>query len=266
MSIYVPVIEKQSHFEHVQKQRGTKMLKQERQNNILELIKARKYCTIKFLSEQLFVASITIRRDLTEMESAGLVTRCYGGATIPHHENREVPFVVRNKSNFAIKANLAKRASKLIRDGDVVFLDASSTVSHITDSLSPEQNLTVITNSTFISEKLKEKHIRCYLTGGMPVENSHALVGSIAEQTLSGLYANVCFFSAQGIDEDGMISDQSEAESSLRRLMIKNSKKQYFLFDSSKYNKRFAFKICDVNNICGIITDLSEIPFKSDNK
>ena len=242
------------------------MIKKERQDTIVKIIREQKYCTVNYLSKQLFVAPITVRRDLTEMESAGLVARCYGGVTIPEHENREVPFVIRNKSNFAIKANLAKKASKLLRDGDVVFLDASSTVSHITDYLSPEQNLTIITNSTLISEKLKEKHIRCYVTGGMPVENSHALVGSIAEQTLSGLYANVCFFSAQGIDEDGMISDQSEAESSLRRLMIKNSKKQYFLFDSSKYNKRFAFKICDVNNICGIITDLSEIPFKSDSK
>lgn len=242
------------------------MIKKERQDTIVKIIREQKYCTVNYLSKQLFVAPITVRRDLTEMESEGLVIRCYGGATIPDHENREVPFVVRNKSNFAIKATLAKKASKLLCDGDVVFLDASSTVSHITDYLSPEQNLTIITNSTLISEKLKEKHIRCYVTGGMPVENSHALVGSIAEQTLSGLYANVCFFSAQGIDEDGMISDQSEAESSLRRLMIKNSKKQYFLFDSSKYNKRFAFKICDVNNICGIITDLSEIPFKSDNK
>lgn len=242
------------------------MIKKERQDTIVKIIREQKYCTVNYLSKQLFVAPITVRRDLTEMESAGLVARCYGGVTIPEHENREVPFVIRNKSNFAIKANLAKKASKLIRDGDVVFLDASSTVSHIADYLSAEQNLTIITNSTLISEKLKEKRIRCYLTGGMPVENSHALVGSIAEQTLSGLYANVCFFSAQGIDEDGMISDQSEAESSLRRLMIKNSKKQFFLFDSSKYNKRFAFKICDVNNICGIITDLSEIPFKSDNK
>lgn len=242
------------------------MLKKERQNSILEIIRSRKYCTIKYLSEQLFVASITIRRDLTEMESAGLVARCYGGVTIPDHENREVPFEIRNKSNFAIKANLAKKASKLIRDGDVVFLDASSTVSHITDYLSAEQNLTIITNSTLISEKLKEKHIRCYLTGGMPVENSHALVGSIAEQTLSGLYANVCLFSAQGIDEGGMISDQSEAESSLRRLMIKNSKKQFFLFDSSKYNKRFAFKICTAQDISDIITDLDDLPFEMGNK
>lgn len=242
------------------------MIKKERQNTILAMIRSRKYCTIKFLSEQLFVAAITIRRDLTEMEESGLITKCYGGATIPEHENREVPFEVRNKSHFAIKKNLAKKASRLIHDGDVVFLDASSTVSHITDYISPEQNVTIITNSTLVSEKLKGRHIRCYLTGGIAVENSHALVGSIAEDTLSDMYANVCFFSAQGIDKNGVISDQSEAESSLRRLMIKNSKKQFFLFDSSKYNKRFAFKICDTRDISDIITDTSDAHFNTVNK
>lgn len=242
------------------------MLKTERQNNLLEMIKARKYCTVNFLSKQLFVAPITIRRDLMEMETKGLIMRCYGGATIPEHENREVPFDIRNKSNYSIKVKLAKRAAKFISMGDVIFLDASSTVSHITEYLSTEQNLTVITNSTLITEKLRKKQIRCYSTGGMWVENSHALVGSIPEQTLAGLYANICFFSAQGIDENGVISDQSEVESSLRRLMLKNSKKQYFLFDSSKYNKRFAFKICTAQEISGIITDIDDISFKSKNK
>ena len=109
------------------------MLKKERQNNILQIIKTRKYCTVNFLSKKLFVAPITIRRDLMEMEAAGLLTRCYGGATIPEYENREVPFDIRNKSNFSIKEKLAKRAVKFISTGNVVFLDASSTVSHITE-------------------------------------------------------------------------------------------------------------------------------------
>ena len=242
------------------------MIKRERQETILKIIRERKYCTVNYLSKQLFVAPITVRRDLTEMETAGLVARCFGGATIPEYENREVPFEIRNKSNTSIKEKLAKKASKLITNGDVVFLDASSTVSHITKYISAEQNLTVITNSTLVAEKLKEKHILCYLTGGRPVENSYALVGNIAEQALLGLYANICFFSAQGIDENGIISDQSETESSLRRLMIKNSKKQYFIFDGSKYNKRFAFKICTTQDTGGIITDLVDISFKSDNK
>ena len=117
-----------------------------------------------------------------------------------------------------------------------------------------------------MAEKLKLKHIRCYLTGGMLIENSQALVGSIAEQSLSGIYANICFFSAQGIDQNGIISDQSEAESSLRRLMIKNSQKQYFIFDSSKYNKRFAFKICSTSDINGIMTDLKDVSFEVNYK
>ena len=87
------------------------MLKKERQNNILEIIKERKYCTVNFLSKQLFVAPITVRRDLIEMELSGLITRCYGGATIPEHENREVPFEIRNKSNFSTKEKLAKKSA-----------------------------------------------------------------------------------------------------------------------------------------------------------
>lgn len=239
------------------------MLKKERQDSILKIINERKYCTVNFLASHLFVAPITVRRDLTEMESNGLITRCYGGATVPEHENREVPFEIRNKSNFSAKTEIAKRAVGLINTGDVVFLDASSTVSHMTEYLSEEQTLTIITNSTLIAEKLKEKHIRCYLTGGALVENSYALVGSISERSVGGLYANICFFSAQGIDEYGIISDQSEAESSLRRLMIKNSEKQFFLFDGSKYGKRFAFEISSVNNINGFITDLNDVKFKN---
>ena len=231
------------------------MLKKERQNRILEIIKERKYCTVGFLSKNLFVSPITIRRDLCEMESSGLLNRCFGGATLPDYENREVPFEMRNKSNFSEKEKLAKKASTLINNGDVVFLDASSTVSHIAEYLSPEQNLTVITNSTLIAERLKEKHIRCYLSGGLQVENSHALIGSIAEQTISQFFANILFFSSQGIDEEGIISDHSEAETVLRKLMIKNSQKQYFLYDSSKKGKRFAFKLVSAEEISGEITN-----------
>jgi DeoR/GlpR family transcriptional regulator of sugar metabolism len=85
------------------------MIKKERQEAILKIIRERKYCTVNYLSKQLFVAPITVRRDLTEMETAGLVARCFGGATIPEHENREVPFEIRNKSNTSIKEKLAKK-------------------------------------------------------------------------------------------------------------------------------------------------------------
>lgn len=232
------------------------MLKRERQNKILDIIKERKYCTVALLAKRLYVSPITIRRDLAEMESNSLISRCYGGATIPEHENREIPFEVRNSNSFLIKKELSKIASKKIKTGDVVFIDASSTMSHIVEFLSPEQDLTIVTNSPLLEQKFKEKHIKCYLTGGISAENSYALTGSIAEQTISNFYANICFFSAQGIDEDGNITDQSESETALRKLMVKHAKKQYFVFDDSKFGKRFAFKLCSSNDITGVISNL----------
>ena len=105
------------------------MIKKERHDSILQLLKTRKYCTVNFLSKQLFVAPITIRRDLAAMEAAGLIVRCHGGATFPSHENREVPFEIRNRNHYATKVKIAEKAAKLIQPGDVIFLDASSTSS-----------------------------------------------------------------------------------------------------------------------------------------
>ncbi|MBQ8605796.1 MAG: DeoR/GlpR transcriptional regulator [Clostridia bacterium] len=228
------------------------MLKKERQTQIMDLMNEKKYCSVEFLAKKLYVAPITIRRDLQEMEASGLIARCHGGASVPLHENREVPFEVRERKNQAVKAALAKQAASLIQTGDVVFIDSSSTAGHIVDYIFQDMNLTVVTNSMRVASRLNEKHIKCYLTGGAPVETSNALVGSIAERTVSEFFANICFFSSQGITEDGIITDYSEAETALRRLMIKNSQKSVFLYDKTKYGKRFAFKVCtdkDVNVI-----------------
>lgn len=238
------------------------MIKTERQNRIMELLETRKYCTVDFLAKTLFVAPITIRRDLSSLEAAGLLTRCYGGASIPEYQNREVPFDLRERTNSSVKAQLGQRAATLLKDGDTVFMDASSTVHHIIDYITPEQNLTIITNSMKLMEKLKEKHIWCYLTGGMLLENSYALIGNVAENTISGMYADIFFFSTQGITEEGIITDYSEAETRLRLKMLEHAKRSIYLFDSSKLGKRFLFKVCDANQVDDFITDATSYSFQ----
>ncbi len=236
------------------------MIKTERQNKILEILESKKYCTVEFLAKYLYVAPITIRRDLTSLEAEGLLIRCYGGASLPEYQNREVPFDLRDRTNSSVKAELGKRAAALLQDGDTVFMDASSTVRHIIDYITPEQNLTIITNSIKALDKLKEKHIRCYLTGGMLLENSFALIGNIAEKTVSELYADVCFFSTQGITQEGLITDYSEAETRLRCLMMEHAKRRVYMFDSSKLGKRFLLKVCEAGDIDDFVTD-AEIEF-----
>lgn len=231
------------------------MLKNERQDQIMKHLQEKQFCTVNFLSKQLYVAPITIRRDLAELEQAGFLLRRHGGATIPEYKNQVVPYELREQTNPSVKAALAKRAAALLKDGDTVFMDASTTVRHIIDYLTPEQNLTVITNSIKALERLREKHIRCYLTGGMLLENSYALIGNIAERTVSELYVDICFFSTQGITRDWMITDFSEAETRLRQKMLEHSKRRVYIFDSSKIGKQYLFKVCDREDIHDFITD-----------
>lgn len=231
------------------------MFKPERQSHILQLLEEKRFCTVKFLADHLYVAPITVRRDLQEMENAGLLKRSHGGAAIQDHKNREVPFEIRDRENTEAKSKIAKMAAGLLQDGNTVFMDASSTVGHLADYLKPDQNLTIITNSIRVLDKLKGKKIRCYLTGGMLLENSHALVGTLAEAAISSLYADICFFSSQGISEDGVITDFSEDETRLRKCMIKHAKKSVFLFDSSKLGKQFMFQVCHADELFQIISD-----------
>lgn len=231
------------------------MIKTERQNKILEIVTDKKFCTVSYLAKALYVSPITVRRDLNVLESAGLVKRCYGGVSLYQHLNREVPLEVRENSNTSVKATLGKRAAELIKTGDTVFIDASSTVLHVIDFMTQDMNLTVITNSVTALDRLKERHIRCYSTGGMLLENSNALVGSIAEKCISGMYADIMFFSTQGITDTGDITDYSESETQLRRIMLEHSKKSVYIFDSSKLGKRYLFGLCSYENIDHIITD-----------
>ncbi len=237
------------------------MFKEERQKRIADIVNEKKFCRIKVLANALYVSPVTIRRDVEELEKAGLLKRCHGGVSAHVHTNRDVPLEVRENSNLPVKVMLAKRAAEMIQTGDTVFIDASSTALHIIDFISAD-NVTVITNSIAALDKLKSRHIRCYCTGGVLVENSLALAGNVAERTVENMYADIMFFSSQGIDENGEITDFSEAETSLRRKMIEHAKRVVYLFDSTKLSKKYLFRICNVNELYEYITD-ADIKFDS---
>lgn len=124
-------------------------------------------------------------------------------------------------------------------DGQVIFLDASSTVSGIVKYLSAFPNITVITNSPKTSLRLAELRIKSFCTGGLLLENSIAYVCTYAENFIKNFNADTFFFSSRGIYLNGTITDSSIEESDLRRTMLANSKKNIFLCTSDKIGKYF---------------------------
>ncbi|MDP4152726.1 MAG: DeoR/GlpR family DNA-binding transcription regulator [Bacillota bacterium] len=231
------------------------MLKTERQDEILNILRGKKHATVQYIAKQVFTSLITVRRDLKYLEDNGIVKRYYGGVSLIDYDNQVVPLALREDEKRAEKSIIARNAVEMIKSGDTVFMDASSTVLRMVDYLDSDKNITVITNSIKTLIALGEKHITAYCTGGLLLENSLAFVGTFAEKAIDSLHADIMFFSSQGLSMDGDITDFSENESHLRRHMMEHSQKKVFLCDSGKIGKTFMFTVCNVGHVDEVVCE-----------
>lgn len=230
----------------------------ERQEEILKYILEKKSVSVRKLSELLFVSQPTVRRDLAELERQGKVSRTHGGVVLRKTADSEIPLVFRQEQNNLSKKRIAEKAAALINDGDVIFLDASSTVSYLVPHLERFKDIIVITNSPKTSLSLGEKNIKNYCTGGQLLLQSIAYVGGYAEKFVSNINADIFFFSCRGITGEGLITDSSVEEAEVKKAMLKNSAKSYFLCDSSKIGLKFMYNVSNAGEIDGVISETDE--------
>lgn len=228
----------------------------ERQKTILEILSKNQSISVSRLSELLFVSPPTVRRDLGVLEEQGFVLRTHGGAVLRNTSAREIPLLFREDQNNSAKRRIAERAAKYIKNGDVIFLDASSTVSYLVPLLEKYEDIIVITNSPKTSMRLGECGIQNYCTGGAMLVHSVAYVGSAAERFVADINADLFFFSSRGYTGDGLITDSSPEEASLRRAMLKQSQRSIYLADSSKRNQKYFYTICRMKEVDGHIDEL----------
>ena len=121
--------------------------------------------------------------------------------------------------------------------------------------LSKFSDLTIITNSPNTALELGNLGIRTYCTGGLLLDASQAFVGAEAEDFVRRFNADIMFFSSRGVDLEGNITDSSSEESHLRKIMLSNARKKYYLYDTSKLGKKYLYNLCTTKDIDGNICE-----------
>ena len=225
-------------------------MKNNQEKKILETLQNKEYASVDELSAILFISPSTVRRALKILESKKLVTRTHGGAKI-NKENAVSPsFTFRIHQNSFEKKKMALAAIKLIKNGDIIFLDGSTSAFYIAEYLNEFKDIRVITNGIDTLSLLSKNNIVAYSTGGqVSAENPSVLVGRYAEDAIRNFYADVAFFSAQSMDYRGEIYDCFEDEIFLRRAMIQNAKTKVFLCDNTKVGKTSPFHLCSLKDV-----------------
>lgn len=232
-------------------------MNKDRERKILEILLREKKATVRQLAEALFISEPSVRRDLAALEKQNVIKRIHGGAALDTTalSKNKIPFLIREYEQGEAKRQIAQKAAGLVSDGDVLFLDASTSCYYLIPFLASKNNLTVITNGVKALEKLAEYDLNTISTGGALVNSCLALVGEEAYKTIEALNADIAFFSCRGLSSDGYLTDIAPEENYIRKRMISHSSRSYLLCASDKIGKKYFHNLCHTDDISGVITD-----------
>ena len=222
------------------------MSRSARDEELIRLINEAGYADIRTLAEKTFTSCSTVRRDLQRLEQQGYIRRRHGGAESVLA--LRPTSIVRRQLGQQEKAAAAKEAAALVRPGMTIFIDASTTVQYMIPHLTGIAGLTVWTNGIDTAMRLADAHVRAVSTGGELFTESMAYVGAVAAEAVRKVSFDAVFFSSAGFD-DQVVSDWSEAETALRRVVLEQSARRYFLADHTKKGKRFTHIVCPVSGL-----------------
>ena len=234
------------------------MLAIERRNEILEKLQTDRRVVVSELSQLYDVSEETIRRDLEKLVNDGYAIKSYGGAVINENVNIELPFNIRKNRNIVGKQHIADLVSRVVKDGDSIMLDASSTAVYIAKALleKGKKNLTVITNSIEIIIELFDAQDWTILsTGGASREGSFALVGPQTDKMIRSYHVDKAIISCKGIDVDAGITDSDELHANNKATMLAAATEKILAVDSSKFDKTAFTNIAPLDDLTMVITD-----------
>ena len=232
------------------------MLAVERRNIIEKEITEHGSVLVAELAEKFEVTTETIRADLEKLEKQGILVRTYGGATIVDAESDIV--TERDIINYEGKQRIGNAAARLVRDGETVFLDASTSALHMARCLKDKKGLTVITNAgKIVTELAACENINVICVGGALNPKNMSFVGRVAEKSIrENYYANKFFFSCRGVTKARGLVDSSEEEAEIKKAMLDMSESAVFLCDRNKLGRLGVPVISGLSRLDTVVTDV----------
>ena len=231
------------------------MLAEQRMEAILAELDKEQAVSVAQLCQATGASGATIRRDLNELARRGKLNKVYGGAMSIREEFRgeEPDMEVKRELHTQEKLRIARYAASLIQDGDVVFLDAGSTVMHMVDHIQAVR-ATFVTNSVECVQRLPLRGLRTYVLGGVLKPGTLAVIGGEAMEALRNYNFTKAFLGINGIALSQGFTTPDPEEAMVKGLAAARARETWVLADSSKFGTITAAAVLPLER-ARIITD-----------
>ncbi|MBD7963251.1 DeoR/GlpR transcriptional regulator [Fictibacillus sp. Sa2CUA10] len=231
------------------------MMPKERREQILQQLNENGKIEIEELVNELNVSAMTIRRDLAFLEETDQIIRTHGGAILNKPLVVESSFRTKEGKFNERKRAIAERAVQFIQDHSTILLDSGTTTLEIAKLLKEKTTITVVTNDIKIAAELLDTDVKVIVTGGELQNTVGTLFGPLTEQMLRGIHVDLFFLGAHAIHGRAGVTAPTYEKAAIKKLMIEASEKTWLVADSSKFDQKSLTKVCDLNQIHGLITD-----------
>lgn len=234
--------------------------KEERYRKILSLLEENPYLTVQKLSNLLYVSLPTVRRDLTYLEQGGLVVRSHGGVRRADAHTPDIPLEFRNSYKNREKRELCRVAARFVKPGQLLFIDASTTLLPLAEELACIPDVRVVTNSAVAAILFTKRGIAVCGTGGEIQPQSFAFCGADAEEFVRHFRFDIMFFSTYGVTRTGEIVDTSLPENYLRRAVLARAKEKIYVSDGEKFGLDAPYTLCALSDADIVVTNRHAAP------
>jgi DeoR family transcriptional regulator of aga operon len=230
----------------------------QRRETILQMLAQHGTVKVIDLVEQFGVSAVTVRSDLSALESQGMATRSHGGAILTRTPPTEHSIRQKDALNHEQKERIGALAATLVQPGDNIIIDSGTTTISLARQLRDASDVTVMTNGLNIAWELADAPgVNLILTGGLLRKQSLSIQGSQAEACLQAYSFDKLFLGVDGFDLQFGVTTHHEAEASLNHKMVERAKKIIVLTDASKFGRVSLHRIVQLERVHTVITDAS---------
>ncbi len=240
------------------------VVKVQRHTEIVARVRADGTVSVTDLSSALSVSASTIRRDLHQLDRAGILTRVHGGAALTSRllddPDASRPFSAVARSHTPEKTAVAGAAAARVQDGEVVALDIGTTTALLARARRGRA-ITVVTKSLAVLDELRyDEAVELILLGGLVRRSYHSLVGVLTEDAVGQVGVDRAFIGTSGIAPGGHVMDSTFVEVPVKRALVAAAREVVVVADGHKIPGSGTMRVCRGEDVDVLVTTAEADP------
>lgn len=231
---------------------------EERRRAILQELNEKGRVRVADLSRRFGCSEVTIRNDIKNMDTEGMLKRIHGGAVRLEEETERKYQAESIYRHTERKKQIAACAYEFIMDRDTIIIDDASSSFYLALHIRqhPEKRLAVVTNSLLVGNELAGvSHVELYMVGGHVGGHLAATMGDAALQNMEQFHVDKAFIGVHSINFEVGLTSIATSQMQVKRAILKVAQEVYVLADSSKFGGGYLSVICPIHDVHKIITD-----------